>query len=189
MVFMKEELRKALAMRPKRHVIEDNYEPAAVLVPIYNNGTEYNMLFTRRTNKVLKHKGEISFPGGVVEKWDVSLIDTALRECNEEIGLRADEVEVLGELDDMATLTGYVISPFVGIIPYPYQFTINRNEIEEIMEIPISSLLDDNSSHFDDMNNGIQVIPPYSYNYQGKIIWGATARILNQFLDIYRQIM
>jgi len=190
MIIMKERLKKALAQRLKQRIIKDSHEPAAVLLPIYNNGKEYYLLFTKRTDKVLKHKGEIAFPGGVAEEWDISLADTALRECNEEIGLKADEVEILGELDDMATTTsGYVISPFVGIIPYPYQFLINSDEIEEIIEIPISSLLDNSSLHFDDIIYKNQVIPSCSYHYRGRIIWGATAKILNQFLNIYKQII
>ena len=187
---MEENLKKVLTQRSKMCITMDSHEPAAVLVPIYNSGAEYHLLFTRRTDKVLKHKGEISFPGGVAEKWDTSLIDTVLRECNEEIGLKAEEVEILGELDDMATTTsGYIISPFVGIIPYPYQFTVNRDEIEEIIEIPISRLLDDNSLHFEEIVYGRQVIPSCSYHYHGKTIWGATARILNQFLSIYKKVI
>ena len=186
MISVKEQLKQALSRRQKRHITKEGHQPAAVLLPIYDNNSEYHLLFTKRTDKVLKHKGEISFPGGVAEACDASLLDTALRECAEEIGLRAEAVEVLGELDDMATTTsGYVISPFIGLIPYPYHFRINHDEIEEIIEIPILSLLDKGTADRDDMGNHDSC----SYHYRGRTIWGATARILNQFLAIFRQLV
>ena len=142
-------------------------------------------MFTKRTQKVKTHKGQISFPGGAQEV-DELLVDAALRECTEEIGLRAGEVEILGELDDTISLTSnYIISPFIGLIPWPFQFEVNEEEIEELIEVPISTLL--NSSHHYHETEIIdgEAVTSYSYHYQGKVIWGATARILQQFLDIF----
>ena len=188
MVPMKQRLRQALSQRQKQQIINDSFEPAAVLVPIYYKNGEYYILFTKRTEKVLKHKGEISFPGGSSQEDDAGLIGTALRECAEEIGLMADKVEILGELDDTATETSsYIISPFVGLIPYPYQFEVNREEIEETIEVPISALLDENRLHLETKVIDDKVLISYSYHYQGRVIWGATAGILNQFLDIFVQ--
>ena len=137
--------------------------------------------------KVKKHRGEISFPGGTREKGDETLLDTALRESTEEIGLLADDVEVLGELDDEVSVkTNYVISPFVGFIPWPYQFQVDGHETEETIEIPISALLN-NSSSRQDIRDG-KVVTSYFYNYEGRVIWGATARILNKFLDIFTRL-
>jgi len=108
-----------------------------------------------------------------------------LRECAEEIGLISGKVEVLGELDDVVTETSsYIISPFVGLIPWSYQFKVDGKETEEIIEVPISALLDENSQHEETQIINGKAVTSYSYHYQGKVIWGATARILNQFLDI-----
>jgi len=115
---------------------------------------------------------------------------TALRECVEEIGLRSEDVDVLGELDDEVTTTSnYIVSPFVATIPWPYQFQTNEEEVDEIIEVPISALLDKNCLHTDtEILNG-KVVDSYTYYYQERVIWGATARILNRFLNIFTQAM
>jgi len=139
---------------------------------------------------VKEHKSEISFPGGAHQDGDRTLVDTALRECTEEIGLMADRVEVLGELDDTITTTSsYIISPFVAIIPWPYPFKVDQWETEEIIEIPISALLDKDCLRQETEIVDGKAVTSYFYHYQGRIIWGATARILNQFLDIFAQVM
>jgi len=137
---------------------------------------------------VKEHKGQISFPGGTCQEGDGTLLDTALRECAEEIGLVSSEVEVLGELDDVATLTSsYIISPFVALIPWPYSLKVNRREIEEIIEVPILALLGKDSLRQGTEVIGGETVTSYVYYYQGRVIWGATATILNRFLDIFAQ--
>ena len=137
-----------------------------------------------------EHKAQISFPGGAYEKRNGTLVDTALRECAEEIGLKAEAVELLGELDDTVTTTSnYIISPFVAAIPWPHPLKLNRRETEEIIEVPISALLDKSSLRQETEILDGEVVSSYSYHYQGRVIWGATARILNQFLDILAQVM
>ena len=141
---MKEELKKFLANRQKRNIDDDSRVPSAVLIPLYEQQGHYHIIFIKRTETVKEHKGQISFPGGVCEKEDRTTLDTALRECCEEIGLRAEDVEVLGELDDEKTTTSnYIVSPFVATIPWPYRFKINEYEVDEILEIPIRALLDE----------------------------------------------
>ena len=159
-------------------------------MPIYYKQGEYYILFTKRTGRVKEHKGQISFPGGACQEGDRTLIDTALRECAEEIGLLPNEVEVLGELDDTITETShYIISPFVGLVPWPYQFRVDGWEAEEIIEAPISVLMDkDSLRQQTEIVNGKEVTS-YSYHYQGRVIWGATARILHQFLGIFARVM
>ena len=183
---MKQRLKQALSQRRKRHIVDASLVPSAILLPIYCKQGQYYLLFTKRTEWVKEHKGQISFPGGVYQEGDRTLIDTALRECAEEIGLVADKVEVLGELDDTATETSrYVISPFVALIPWPYHFTMNREEIEELIEIPMSALLDNGCwRHETEIADG-EVVTRYIYHYQERVIWGATAKILGQFLDIF----
>jgi 8-oxo-dGTP pyrophosphatase MutT (NUDIX family) len=183
---MRQKLRQALAQRQKQHIINPNLVQSAVLLPIYYKQGQYYLLFTKRTQEVKDHKSQISFPGGAYQPEDETLVNTALRECAEEIGLMAGDVEVLGELDDFVTQTsGYIISPFVAIIPWPYQFKVNREEIEEIIEIPLSALLKMGRLHLETRIIDGEEITSFFYHYQGRVIWGATARILNQFLDIF----
>ena len=187
---MQPRLKQALAQRQTSHIVGTDCVPAAVLIPLYHKQGEYHILFTKRTEIVKDHKGQISFPGGAYEKEDGILLNTALRESTEEIGLAAEAVEILGELDDYRTIdSGYIISPFVGVIPWPYPLKVDPIEVAKIVEVPISALL--NKSYLrlgtDILND--QVITAYFYHYQGEIIWGATARILNQFLDIWVEVM
>ncbi len=158
---------------------------AAVLLPIYESEREYNILFTKRTEKLVYHKGQICFPGGRRQQEDKSPLETALREAFEEIGLRPEDVEILGELDKMCTATSsFLITPFVGVIPYPYEFTVSADEIDELIEVPISALLD-KSNYYEKLQDyqGIPYMGSF-FDYEGKVIWGATAKILRQFLDL-----
>ena len=183
---MRQRLRQALSQRQKQRIVNPNLVPSAVLLPIYYKQEQYYLLFTKRTQEVKDHKSQISFPGGAYQPEDGTLINTALRECAEEIGLMAGDVEVLGELDDFVTQTsGYIISPLVAIIPWPYQFKVNRKEIEEIIEVPLSALLKIGRLRLETRIMDGEEVTSFFYHYQGRVIWGATARILNQFLDIF----
>ncbi|MFC1942922.1 NUDIX hydrolase [Chloroflexota bacterium] len=183
---VKERLRQSLGQRQKQPVIDASRLPSAVLLPIYSKQGQYYVLFIKRTQTVKNHKGEISFPGGTHEEGE-TLLETALRECTEEIDLLIEDVEILGELDDFAAVTSnYIITPFVAVIPWPYQFKIAEDEVEEIIEIPISALQDKNNLHRNtETENGEAAVDALTYHYQRRVIWGATARILYQFLDIY----
>jgi 8-oxo-dGTP pyrophosphatase MutT (NUDIX family) len=187
---IEQRLKQALTQRQKQHIVDASRVSSAVLIPVFLKKQDYYILFTKRTEKVRDHKGQISFPGGAYEEQDGSLITTALRECTEEVGLAADLVEVLGELDDMYTLgTNYVITPFIAIIPWPYQLKTDPTEVDRIIEVPVSALLDKSclSQGTDVLND--EPITTYSYRYQGEVIWGATARILNQFLGIWAEVV
>ena len=186
---MKQQLRQALSLRQKQHVVEPDRVQSAVLLPIYYKEGQYYLLFIKRTEKVKEHKGQISFPGGAYEAEDKTLLDTALRENAEEIGLVPGEVEILGELDDTVTMTSnYIISPFVALIPWPHRLKVNGEEAEEIIEVPIQALLDEECMHQETEIINDREFPLYFYHYKGKVIWGATARILNQFLDIFARV-
>ncbi len=181
------EIREILAQREKRDIVLCNapLSPAAVLLPLYKKHGEYHILLTRRTQKVEHHKGQISFPGGARHEHDRGIRDTALRETFEEIGVRPEDVQILGELDNMGTLTSnYLVTPFVGIIPYPYELTVNRDEIEKLIEVPLSALADE-KNHREEVYviEGIK-FKAIMFDYRGHVIWGATARILEQFLDL-----
>jgi len=154
-------------------------------VPLFRKNGELYVLLTQRTENVKTHKGQISFPGGKHEEVDRSVIDTALREAHEEVGIEPEDVTVLGELDDMATTeSNYIISPVVGFVPYPYAFHADEWETKEVIEVPVSALLDKHNCETGfAMVDGLTV-NTYTYNYDGRVIWGATARILKQLLDI-----
>ena len=187
---MEQRLRRALSLRQKRHIVAASRVSAAVLLPIYYKQGQYYILFTKRTEKVKEHKGEISFPGGAYQEGDGTLVNTALRECAEEIGLMADEIEVLGQLDDAVTVTSsYIVSPFVGFMPWPYSLKLDQWETEEIIEVPILALLDKGCLRQETEIIDGEAVTSYFYHYQGRVIWGATAKILNQFLDIFTRVM
>jgi 8-oxo-dGTP pyrophosphatase MutT (NUDIX family) len=181
-------LKQVLAQRQPVRITGTDRVSSAVLVPIYDKEGDYHIIFTQRTHRVSTHKGQISFPGGVRDAGDASLYDTALRECTEEVGLACEAVEVLGQLDDCPTyVSHYMITPFVGAIPWPYEFKMSEMETSEIIDVPIQALLEETCR-----TEGSEIVdgapmPAYFYTYKGKVIWGATARILNQFLDFWEQ--
>jgi dephospho-CoA kinase len=182
---LEEEIRKVLHQRKRKTIPAQGLSRAAVLIPIYQEAGEYHILFTKRTEKVAYHKGQISFPGGAQDEGDENLAATALRESFEEIGLHAQDAKILGELDDARTFTSkFVITPFVAVIPYPYEFKMSPKEVEELIEVPLSALL--NPNNFSEQLASLEgeLVTYCQYKYRDHIIWGATAQILRQFLDL-----
>ncbi len=182
---MKEEIRRALAAREKKVISVDGLTRSAVLVPLFEKEGRCHILFTKRTDHLHHHKGQISFPGGGCHEDDHSPLETALRESREEIGLKESDVEILGELDDAATLTSlYHIVPFVGVIPYPYDFKPDKFEVREIFSLPLDDLLNRAVKKLENWTFGDIKVETYSYEIDGRYIWGATAWMLNQLLEI-----
>jgi len=179
-----ERIRKKLSSRQRKAIEHPPFSHAAVLVPLFQRGGGCHLLFTKRSEEVKYHKGEISFPGGVVDEEDSELISTALREASEEIGLKESDVQIIGVLDDIVTITEFIVTPIVGLFPYPYPFKVNEAEIAELIEVPLASLLDENCFSEREILRGRRNEVVYSYQYGKHIIWGATARILKQFLDL-----
>jgi 8-oxo-dGTP pyrophosphatase MutT (NUDIX family) len=157
---------------------------AGVLLPLFCKDGSYHILFTRRTDTVKRHKGEISFPGGMYDASDRDLAATALREAHEEVGIKPQDVQLLGELDEVMTLTDFIVSPFVGLIPFPYVFVPSAEEIAEIIILPLSGFLKEGVLSEEDWQYGDKTAKVYTYHCGRHIIWGATARILRQFLDL-----
>lgn len=181
---LEKRIKEILAQRPKASLNDPKRKRAAVLIPIFQKGREYHILVTKRTEQVPHHKGQISFPGGSQNPGE-DLLTTALREAQEEIGLQEKDVIILGELDDMFTFTSdFLISPFVGFIPYPYPFNINFKEIAEIIEIPWSELTNAQNWRQEITKKDSHFLPLYFFYYQDYLIWGATARILRQLIDL-----
>lgn len=184
---MKQELAAVLRRYQKKRITDQNLSPSAVLIPLFLNQAQCHVLFTKRSLEVKFHKGQICFPGGAREPVDASLVHTALREAEEEIGLKAKDVEILGELDDSETVTSrYVISPFVAFIPYPYPFKFDDKEVERIISVPLSALMDETNFRQESLTYGNTDVQAYYYNYRGDLIWGATAKIVKQFVDLLR---
>jgi 8-oxo-dGTP pyrophosphatase MutT (NUDIX family) len=182
---MKESIKQILKGREKKYISNPELTTSAVLVPIYEKDGECYIIFTKRTETVEHHKGQISFPGGRKDKSDRNLLATALRESFEEIALRPEVVEILGELNDESTIsTNFIVSPFVGFIPYPYDFEINREEVEELMKVPLAALRDKASFHEETITSRERTFTTCFYHYGEQVIWGATARILKGFLDL-----
>lgn len=186
---MIEEIRKTLAARKKLTIVDSSLTDSAVLLPIYQKDGKCHIIFTKRTDHLTHHKGQISFPGGGRHDDDKSLLETALRESREEIGLKEADVRILGELDDAATVTSlYRIVPFVGLIPYPYDFKIDRFEVDEVFGLPLEDLLNNANRKEEDLVYGDKIIRVFTYELNDRVIWGATAWILNQFLEILRKV-
>jgi len=177
-------IKRILAANLKNAIDDPALTPAAVLTLIYRKNGEYCVLLNKRSDRVDDHKGEISFPGGRMDPEDATLLDTALRETHEEMGVRPQDVEVLGALDDAPTTSRYLISPYAATIPYPYDFSPSEVEVAEVVEVPLSALMD-RANRRDEIrivDGDIQNAPAFAYN--GHIIFGATARILRRFLQL-----
>ncbi|MCH7652831.1 MAG: CoA pyrophosphatase [Chloroflexi bacterium] len=177
-------IRRILTENPKKTVVDSSLTPAGVTLLLYPKDGEYCILLNKRTDTVDDHKGEISFPGGRKDPEDKTLLDTALRETHEEMGISPDDVDVLGEIDDVPTNTSYLISTFVGTIPYPYEFAPSEAEVAEVLEVPISTLMDINSARDEVRVRDGELVNSVSYSYDGHLIFGATARILSRFLEL-----
>jgi 8-oxo-dGTP pyrophosphatase MutT (NUDIX family) len=178
------QIREILSSRKRRVIEHPPFSHAAVLVPLFQIGEDCYLLFTKRSHQVKYHKGEISFPGGVVDEEDSELEKTALREAFEEIGLKENDVQIIGVLDDIVTITQFIVTPIVGFFPYPYPFKVSEVEISELIEVPLASLLDEDCFSEREIFRGDRTEVVYAYQYGDHIIWGATARILKQFLDL-----
>jgi 8-oxo-dGTP pyrophosphatase MutT (NUDIX family) len=178
--------RRRLGARQRRVVPDGPLIKAAVLLPIVDRG-EPMILFTKRTDRVGSHKGQISFPGGVVEPTDQTMLDAALRECEEEIGMPRASVEPLGALDDTETVaTSFVITPFVGLIRQPVAWQPDGEETERVIEVPYAALVEEGSFRVEMVERDGVTRPVYYFDYEGDTIWGATARILVHYLELVK---
>ena len=174
---MKQQIERILSHYEKKKITSQSLKASAVLIPIFYSQGQYHVLFTERSDEVNFHKGQVCFPGGTQEPSDSSLLQTALREIEEEIGLETKNIEILGELDDMLTfVTNYVISPFVAFIPTPHSLRTNGREVKGTFSVPLLFLMDE--ANFKQGS--------HAYEYEGHIIWGATARILRQFIRLLK---
>ncbi|KAF0108004.1 MAG: hypothetical protein FD146_1302 [Anaerolineaceae bacterium] len=184
------------ACRPGRIASTDGVAPllkgaelrcAAVLMPLACIEGEWYLVFTRRTDAVEHHKGQVSFPGGACDADETTPEATALREADEEIGLRPRDVRLLGQMDDMATITGYRVTPVVGVIPWPYKFILSPREVSRVFAVPLAWLARRGNweERMATPKGVLRAFPVIIYRpYEGEIVWGATARMTLNFLKV-----
>jgi len=178
-------LRRILKDRKRISSRKRSFRRAAVLVPIFERQGDSYLIFTQRTETVSTHKGEISFPGGAIDPEDGGPRQAALREAEEELCLSPRQVTVLGLLDDIVTLSRYRITPVVGMVRAPFSLCPNPREIEKVFEIPVGKFLDPRIFRKEDqIEFQGQSYPVYYFSLPEVTVWGATAKILKQFLTI-----
>ncbi len=179
-------LAAALATRPRAVLAPPGKTLAAVLVPVLAVGGEPSLLFTRRSNLLPHHQGQIAFPGGRHHPGaDADLAATALREAQEEIGLAPADVRLLGPLDDLETVsTRFLITPFVGVVPHPYDFKPCPDEVDVIFTVPLARLRSPDALRRELWDFGGRKVPIDTYPVDGHIIWGATQRITRNLLAV-----
>ncbi len=165
--------------------------PAAVLIPFLKLSGQWHILFTRRTESVADHKGQVAFPGGGADPGDPSPVDTALREAREEIGLEPADVRILGRLQELPTISNYCVTPIVGAIPWPYPLRLETGEVGRAFVIPLAWLAD--PSHHETRSRTlpgrhVQIPVIYFQPYDGELLWGVSAQITVNLLAALRLI-
>jgi 8-oxo-dGTP pyrophosphatase MutT (NUDIX family) len=188
------QIRRAIA-RHKPVLRPEFGRAAAVLVPLLPRPEGLHVLFTERSKELRSHAGQISFPGGSMDVGDADSQATALREAYEEVGLREEHVEVLGAMDDCPTfVTGFVITPVVGVVdPLAftaagrYPWTPSPAEIAALHELPLSGFCDPANLRIEMREVEGRLFELYWYTVNGAVVWGATARILNQLIQLARE--
>ncbi len=183
-----EKLEAALADYNPRRIDNPAASPAAVLLLLRSVEREPYVVFTERTSNVEHHKGQICFPGGGMMESDPTPEATALRETFEEIGVKSEHVRVIGQLDDMLTVSAFRVSPFVGLFEHDpdYQYTTCDVEVAQVIEVPFSFLMEEGSMELEVREHrGREVLVP-AFSYDGHRIWGATARMLHQLIELVR---
>jgi 8-oxo-dGTP pyrophosphatase MutT (NUDIX family) len=160
------------------------YREAAVLIPIFFKDNAAHLLFTKRTDKVEHHKGQISFPGGVRDAEDTDLLQTALRETEEEMGIQPGDVTILGKTDTFLTNTNYLVTPYVGYYSYPYEYQVNHDEISKVIEVPIAHLLTPEIFETRIIKRDGFTWRVHFYQFHDESIWGVTGFLLSNFLNI-----
>lgn len=163
--------------------------PAAVLVPLFQHAGTLRLLLTRRTDGLSQHPGQISFPGGSCDATDPDFCTTALREAEEELGLRREDVDVLGPLDLCDTLTNFRVAPYVGVIPWPYPFRPHEAEVAELLDLPLEGFLAEGALQTDEREVLGLRREVVGYTVEGRLVWGATGRITQQLIELIRPLM
>ena len=162
---------------------ETHLKCAAVLIPLVWYADEWHLLFTRRTDTVESHKGQVSFPGGACDEGETTPEQTALREADEEIGLHPNDVRVLGRLSNLITITYFRVTPVIGVVKWPNVFRVGEHEVARIFTIPLLWLANPSNRWQFEMPGRSRSLIAY-HPYDGELLWGATARMTVDFLTV-----
>lgn len=180
-------LRDLLARRPAIAIDAPEHRRACVLIPlIRDRDGSWSILFSRRSDQLQAHSGQIAFPGGAVEEGE-SLEAAAIREAHEEVGIPPQFVQLIGRLDDVITNSGFLVAPFVGVITEPVEYVLQESEVVEVFEVPVDALLDPAQPEVRYVSFRQISYPAYFYPYGRNEIWGLTGRMLKAFLDLVWQ--
>lgn len=167
-----------------RKVRPSGFRPSAVFIPLLEHEDQWHLLLTHRSDRLNDHGGQVAFPGGARDETDRDLLDTALREMEEEIGVVPDDVVVFGDLGDMAVITGFCVKVFVGKIPWPYALRINPDEVESAFIVPLAWLADPHNRRHETHSHGGRELPVIFFGrYQGYQLWGASADMTLALLE------
>jgi 8-oxo-dGTP pyrophosphatase MutT (NUDIX family) len=161
--------------------------PAGVLVPVRRHDTGLTVLLTQRSAELKHHAGQVSFPGGRMEESDADIEVTALRETREEVGIAEDQVSIIGYLETMPTVTGYAVTPVVGLVEGRVELEIDRTEVEYTFEVPLPFLLDPANHRLVQREWQGLSFSMVEFHYDGQRIWGATAQMLMRFINIIKK--
>ncbi len=167
--------------------IASTLKPAGVLIPVRRHDTGLSVLLTQRSADLKHHAGQVSFPGGRMEHDDADIEVTALRETREEIGIAEDKVAIIGYLETMPTVTGYAVTPVVGLVDGLVDLAIDRTEVEYTFEVPLSFFLDPANHRLVDREWQGLSFSMVEFHFEGQRIWGATAQMLLRFINMIKK--
>lgn len=179
----RERIRARLAAASLRRVHEEYRGRAAVLMPLVERDSRLHLLLTRRSLNVPTHKGQISFPGGLHRVRDGSLERTALRETREELGIHPSQVELLGPFHEYLAITERCVTPFVAFLVDPFEVSPDPCEVDAVLEVPLEFFLRTRPDCRIRLRLG-RPVPVYSYDFNGHVIWGLTAAIIRDFVEL-----
>ena len=161
-----------------RERIVQKLQPAGVLIPVLERSGQLSVLLTQRSAELKHHAGQVSFPGGRMEDADEDVVQAALRETHEEVGIPSDAITVIGYLDPMPTVTGYAVTPVVGMVSGDASLRLDRTEVEYAFEVPLTYLLDERNERASEREYQGRTIPTVEFHYESERIWGATAHMV-----------
>ena len=167
-----------------RERILQNLQPAGVLIPVLQRPGQLSVLLTQRSAELKHHAGQVSFPGGRMEDADKDVVQAALRETHEEVGIPPDAITVIGYLNPMPTVTGYAVTPVIGVVSWDAPLRLDRTEVEYAFEVPLTFLLDERNQRASEREYQGRTIPSIEFHYESEHIWGATAHMVIELRNL-----